>query len=168
MSRFARYHGIAPIDPARFIMFRIISEDRATRERGNYATRSWARRVRRLPRVIAIIVTGPAAGVTTSAESPPPPMAEPGRTEYSLAMIMPHDPSLPPLRFPLQQPCRSRQSRDLPQLLALILHLPSALLSSSSVFRCNASARVHPCVWYRVCVLRVFAPFQQNGAPALL
>lgn len=50
---------------------------------------------RRLRRVIVIIVTGPAARVTTSAGACP--MVEPSRTEYSLAMIMPYDPL--PLHF---------------------------------------------------------------------
>lgn len=57
---------IDPIDPTCFIMFRIIPEDRAAQ--GEISKRGDERAVRRLPRVIAIIVTGPAAGVTTSAE----------------------------------------------------------------------------------------------------
>lgn len=57
----------------------------------NFRSAGTSGTARRLPRVIVIIVTGPATGVTTSTVHPP--MAEPSRTEYSLAMIMPHDPA---------------------------------------------------------------------------
>lgn len=151
-------------------MFRIISEGRTIQ--GKIARRKDERAIRRLPRVIAIIVTGPAAGVTTPAQPAD------DRTKQNWIFINDDNvtrSSPPPLCFPLQRtlsPAKppfflpSSLSLSRFRSLVLLVHLALSAFTSSPplLFRCNANAYTI----YMISRMRALSvPFQQNSVPAL-
>jgi len=131
--------AVASINSTCFIMFRVISEGRATQ--GKIAKRGNGWTAQRLLRVIAIIVTGPAAGVTTPAEPAN------GWTKQNWIFISDDNAirSSPPLLcFPLQQALGSSEIPSSPSLslslslsFLFISHLPLLLHLCHYCFECT-------------------------------